>query len=112
MRDIYELLRKKEIAIERLAREVEALRLVAPLLTDDIDAVQVLPAASRRHETAKARKEGTKTGLGAPTEPLSNGSDDWQTGAMDDRQSQAPKKLSIRLKRLATPLLNATRFAG
>jgi hypothetical protein len=112
MQDIYEILRKKEIAIERLAREVEALRLVAPLLTDDIDAVQVLAAASGRHKTAKVRRAGTKTALGGAPESPSNGSDDSKTEAIDDEQPHAPKKFSGRLKRLAMPLLNAARLAG
>ena len=35
MKDIYELLRQKELQISRLEIEVEALRVVAPLLSDD-----------------------------------------------------------------------------
>jgi len=37
MQDVYEVLRAKEILIEQVAREIEALRLVAPLLSDDTD---------------------------------------------------------------------------
>ena len=34
MKDVYELLRQKELEVARLQKEVEALRVVAPLLTD------------------------------------------------------------------------------
>ncbi len=35
MKDVYELLRQKELQISTLEIEVEALRIVAPLLSDD-----------------------------------------------------------------------------
>ena len=35
MKDIHEVLRQKELEISRLATEVEALRIAAPLLSDD-----------------------------------------------------------------------------
>ena len=38
MKDAYEILRQKEVAIERVRKEIAALRFVAPLLTDDSDA--------------------------------------------------------------------------
>ena len=37
MKDIYELLRQKELEISRLETEVEALRVVAPLLSENQD---------------------------------------------------------------------------
>ena len=37
MKDVYEMLRQKEVAIERVRKEIAALRFVAPLLTDDGD---------------------------------------------------------------------------
>lgn len=37
MKDLYELLRQKEAAIERVRKEIAALQFVAPLLTDDGD---------------------------------------------------------------------------
>ena len=37
MKDVYELLRQKELEISRLETEVEALRVVAPLLSEDQD---------------------------------------------------------------------------
>jgi hypothetical protein len=37
MKDIYEILRRKELQISRLETEVEALRVVAPLLSENQD---------------------------------------------------------------------------
>jgi hypothetical protein len=37
MRDIYEILRLKEIELSRVGAEVEALRIAAPLLTDETE---------------------------------------------------------------------------
>lgn len=38
MKNVYEVLRQKELELTRLEKEVEALRLAAPLLSDDKDA--------------------------------------------------------------------------
>ncbi|HUK26734.1 MAG TPA: hypothetical protein VLV49_19310 [Terriglobales bacterium] len=38
MRNVYEVLRQKELELTRLEKEVEALRVAAPLLSDDKDA--------------------------------------------------------------------------
>jgi hypothetical protein len=35
MKDVYEILRQKEIAIERVRKEIAALQFVVPLLADD-----------------------------------------------------------------------------
>jgi hypothetical protein len=35
MRDVYEVLRQKELEVSRLENEVEALRVAAPLLSED-----------------------------------------------------------------------------
>jgi hypothetical protein len=37
MKDLYEMLQQKEVAIERVRKEIAALKFVAPLLTDDSD---------------------------------------------------------------------------
>jgi len=39
MKNVYEVLRQKELELARLEKEVEALRVAAPLLSDDKDLV-------------------------------------------------------------------------
>jgi hypothetical protein len=39
MKNVYEVLRQKELELARLEKEVEALRVAAPLLSDDKDMV-------------------------------------------------------------------------
>jgi hypothetical protein len=39
MKNVYEVLRQKELELTRLEKEVEALRVAAPLLSDDKDAL-------------------------------------------------------------------------
>ena len=39
MRNVYEVLRQKELELAKLEKEVEALRLAAPLLSDDKEAI-------------------------------------------------------------------------
>ena len=56
MRDIYEILRLKEIELSRVEAEVEALRIAAPLLTDDTDSGNSDASVSTRRS--------------APTRPL------------------------------------------
>jgi len=43
MKNIYEVLRQKELELARLEKEVEALRVAAPLLSDEKDAVVEVP---------------------------------------------------------------------
>ena len=38
MKDVYEVLRQKELEVSRLAEEVKALRVAAPLLLEDEEA--------------------------------------------------------------------------
>jgi len=39
MKNVYEVLRQKELELARLEKEVEALRVAAPLLSDDKDSL-------------------------------------------------------------------------
>ena len=66
MKNVYEILRQKELEVSRLQREVEALRVVAPLLTvveaEDYDeptgansAAQQLIEDLRANDTPQAR---------------------------------------------------------
>jgi len=47
MRNVYEVLRSKELDLQRLRSEVEALRLVAPMLCERDDQLDVAPSLSR-----------------------------------------------------------------
>ena len=40
MMDAFELLKRKELALARVRREIDALRLVAPLLMDDTEVMR------------------------------------------------------------------------
>lgn len=42
MKNVYEVLRQKELELTRLEKEVEALRVAAPLLSDDKDSAMDL----------------------------------------------------------------------
>jgi hypothetical protein len=45
MKNVYEVLRQKELELARLEKEVEALRVAAPLLSDDKDAGSEITSA-------------------------------------------------------------------
>jgi hypothetical protein len=47
MKDIYEVLRQKELDMSRLEIEVEVLRVVAPLLSEDHEAGDGITPATR-----------------------------------------------------------------
>ena len=47
MKNVYEVLRQKELELSRLEKEVEALRVAAPLLSDDKDVAATEPAVSK-----------------------------------------------------------------
>jgi hypothetical protein len=53
MKNVYEVLRQKELELARLEKEVEALRVAAPLLSDDKDSM--------------AEASGNKPTLATPT---------------------------------------------
>ena len=46
MKNIYDVMRQKELDIERLKKEIEALRMVAPMLEDKEPARDIVAAAS------------------------------------------------------------------
>ena len=47
MKNVYEVLRQKELEVSRLEKEVEALRVVAPLLSEDGEAGNNTPKHAR-----------------------------------------------------------------
>jgi hypothetical protein len=52
MKNVYEVLRQKELELARLEKEVEALRVAAPLLSDDKDVGSDAPSAKPTLTTA------------------------------------------------------------
>jgi len=65
MKDIYQVLREKELAIARVRREVEALRFCAQMLSEagEISAPQAVQAPNRRPAEIESR---------APANPYQN----------------------------------------
>jgi hypothetical protein len=56
MKNIYEVLRQKEADIERLKKELQALRVVAPLLEEELTPeLQVAPSPVRTYPTPTAK---------------------------------------------------------
>ena len=103
MRDVYEVLREKQAAVERLHREVVTLRLVAPLLADDADVGPALRVEPSVRTVAGARRVRSQEPLRTAETPVANESD----RRASDVRLGAAKRISNRLKRLATPLLSA-----
>jgi hypothetical protein len=103
MRDVYEVLRAREILIEQLRREVEALRLVAPLLNDDRDNGPLADAPGNEMES-DAQSVRSIGGIDGPR--LSNPSDREST-VTNEEAVGAAKRISGRLRRLARPVLDA-----
>jgi hypothetical protein len=113
MRNVYEVLREKESAVRRVAREIEILRLAAPLLTWDAPAdnapTESLPPPEVPAEDANA---GIVSASPLSNEPDSPQSTDVPADVSDEANSVPMKKISARLKRLARPLANARRFVA
>ena len=76
MKDAYEILRLKEIELSKVKAEVEALGIVAPLLSDDGDSgSENLPATTRW--TAPPRP--IQVPKGANADPQPDHSAEWKT---------------------------------
>jgi hypothetical protein len=121
VRNVYEVLREKEDAIERVRREVEALRsvtplLVTPLLVDKLDARLNVsaPSAARweaRTETVSELGEALRTV--APL--LADETEDLLAkirarlveAAENDSKLSRAKTISRQLRQIAAPLLGA-----
>jgi hypothetical protein len=77
MKDVYELLRSKELEMETLAVEIEALRVVAPLLSDDGDSGNdSTPVAATRWP---APPRSIQVPKGANTDPQPDHAPEWKT---------------------------------
>ncbi len=112
MRNVYEVLREKESAVQRVAREIEILRLAAPLLTCDAPADD---APTENLPPAEGVAEDANTGI-VSASPLPNQPDSVRAEVPDEVPDEAnslpTKKISARLKRLARPLASARRFVA
>ncbi|MBZ5683906.1 MAG: hypothetical protein LAP86_02620 [Acidobacteriia bacterium] len=104
MRDVYEVLRAKEILIEQLRREIEALRLVAPLLNDDGDngSLENTPGSRTQSDAQSLRSIRRLVRARLPKE-----SDRESAMVTEEATVVTAQKMSGRLKRLARPVLDA-----
>jgi hypothetical protein len=78
MKDVYELLRQKELELSRLEIEVEALRIAAPLLSDDGEFGGDNAPASTRWTAPTQPIQGAKA---ANTAPQPEHSPEWKEKA-------------------------------
>ena len=76
MKDVYEILRLKEIELSKVKAEVEALGIVAPLLSDDGDSGKENSPATTRW-TAPPRP--IQVPKGANTDPQPEHAPEWKT---------------------------------
>jgi len=67
MKNVYEVLRQKEMELTRLEKEVEALRLVAPLLSEEKEITSEIPKPSLAAAVNGPQPTGRIT---VPTTPL------------------------------------------
>ena len=64
MKNIYEVLRQKEADIEQVKKELQALRVVAPLLEEDLaPEVRTVPPPVRTYPTLQATSAPTVIGV-------------------------------------------------
>jgi hypothetical protein len=77
MKDVYEVLRSKEREMETLAVEIEALRVVAPLLSDDGDSGNDSTPVAATRWTAPPR--AIQVPKGANTDPQPDHAPEWKT---------------------------------
>jgi|SRR5882762_8173129 len=102
MRSVQEVLKEKKSAVERVRREVEALRLVTPLLAEEADSGWniCLQSAVTSEEADKGASPGAhETEDFRPEIPVL----ETEAAANDGKFARA-KKISRRLRRLAEPL--------
>ncbi len=117
MRDIYEVLREKEDDIERVRREVEALRSVTPLLVDETDArSKPLAGSAVRMERGAQTVSHLREALTTAAPLRADETDEAlakirvrlvEAGENDSKLGKA-RKISHRLRHIAAPLLGAS----
>jgi hypothetical protein len=64
MKNIYDVLRQKELEVERLKKEIEALRIVAPMLMDEKEqpAAAAPPTATKAYTSSQQNAEPVVVG--------------------------------------------------
>jgi hypothetical protein len=111
MRNVYDVLREKEIALTRLRQEVAALRFAASLLADDPTphALTAQRGAGDVNEHVDEDNFGSKklSRSGGAAVPDQRGH--WGIEVANGAVVGAARKISNRLKRMATPLSSANR---
>jgi hypothetical protein len=117
VRDIYEVLREKEDAIERVRREVEALRSVSFLLDDETGARSNIPAPpAARREVRTEMVSQQRDALSTAVPLFADETDDALAkirarlieAAENDSNLGRSKKISRRLRHIAAPLLGTS----
>jgi hypothetical protein len=106
MRNVHEVLQEKKSAVERLRQEVEALRLVAPLLTEEGDSRWNIPARTVAGNTAESA--ASIPSRGTENFPVKKTARGTQAVATEAKFTRAIK-LSQQLRRIAAPLLGISR---
>jgi hypothetical protein len=86
MKNVYEVLRQKEMELTRLEKEVEALRLVAPLLSEEkeMNSDMVKPAL------ATAVNAGPQQPIRIPSPPVVAASQPVRAAGWDDNAKRWP----------------------
>ncbi len=92
MRNVYEVLREKELTMQRVAREIEILRLAAPLLAPD----------NETNSSADPRYDESESGSNAPPPVLGDETDGSGSAEPEYRDSASSEQPSA-WDRLARP---------
>jgi hypothetical protein len=118
VRDVYDVLREKENAVERARQEVEVLRSVAPLLANETERSKLEPAVRREATTEKVKQLREALRTVAPL--LADEAYDLvakirarriEEEANDAKLARA-KKIFRQLRRITAPLLGADFFGS
>jgi hypothetical protein len=113
VRDVYEVLREKQDAIEQVRREVEALRSVTPLLSDARSTIPQL--AVRREANTETVSQELSEALRTVAPLLVDETEDLDPevrarlveATENDSKLGRARKISRQLRHFATPLLRA-----
>ena len=83
IKDPFAVLRKKEMELFRVRQEIESLRLVIPLLVEDMEETKTAPSCSTTQEPdAVARKAAQP--VRAPQDPTAGWRRGWLSGRLLD----------------------------